>query len=367
MGILRLLLAVSVLCAHIHGKAVLGFRFLNGDLAVQCFYMISGFYMALVLNQKYRPGQYVLFLSQRYLRLWPTYALITLLSLAGEFLVWYAGGNSPGAIQAWLEHGQVLDLSSRLALIAANLAIVGQDWTIFHAIDPQTGAMYWTNYWSREPLPALSFLAIGQAWSLGVEISFYLMAPWLVRQRYWVQAGLLMFSLAARVVGYRFGLQGDPWNDRFFPFELAFFVAGSLAYQHYSRFPDLLARLAPAMGKYGRWIFYAIIVAYSRLPGHGGPLYYLLVGLLFALLPVLFYTTKDIGWDRTVGELSYPFYLGHTLILLLLEPVLAAHLPGDTWGVIYVLAALGFSYLVFRWFESPIENWRHGLMKRSAA
>jgi peptidoglycan/LPS O-acetylase OafA/YrhL len=367
MGILRLLLAVSVLCAHLHGKAVLGFRFLNGDLAVQCFYMISGFYMALVLNQKYRPGQYALFLSQRYLRLWPTYALIALLSLIGEFLVRQAGGNDPGAFQAWLDHGSILDLPSRLALVATNFAIVGQDWIVFHAINPHSGALYWTNYWNREPIPALSFLAIGQAWSLGVEISFYLIAPWLVRQRYRLQAGLLLLSLAARCGGYALGLQGDPWNDRFFPFELAFFLAGSLAYQHYVRFPEWMARLAPAMRNYGRWIFYALIVTYSRLPGHSEQRYYFMVPLLFALLPVLFYTTRDTAWDRTLGELSYPFYLGHTLILLLLDPVLQARLPADTWGIIAVLATLGFSYLVFRYFELPIENWRHALLKKQSS
>jgi len=364
MGILRLLLAVSVLCAHLHGKAVLGFRFLNGDLAVQCFYMISGFYMALVLNQKYRPGQYAFFLCQRYLRLWPTYVFIALLGLAGECLVSPAAGPAAGALQAWREHGSLLHPGAWLALVVANLAIVGQDWVVFYAVDPHSGALYWTRYWNREPIPALSFLAIGQAWSLGVEISFYLLAPWLVRQRYRLQAGLLLLSLAARCAGYALGLHGDPWNDRFFPFELAFFVAGSLAYQHYVRFPELMARLAPAMRRYGRWIFYAFIAAYSRLPGHSEQRYYLMVPLLFALLPVLFYTTRDTAWDRTLGELSYPFYLGHTLILLLLGPVLQAYLPADTWGILDLLAALGFSYLVFRYFESPIENWRHTLLKR---
>jgi peptidoglycan/LPS O-acetylase OafA/YrhL len=364
MGILRLLLAVSVLCAHLHGKAVLGFRLLDGELAVQCFYMISGFYMALVLNQKYRPGQYALFLCQRYLRLWPTYALIVLLTLAGQYLVWHTRGQAPGAFQAWSQHGSILDLPSRLVLVATNLAIVGQDWVIFHAIDPQSGALYWANFWGREPIPALTFLVIGQAWSLGVEISFYLIAPWLVRQRYRLQAGLLLLSLAARCAGYALGLHGDPWNYRFFPFEFAFFVAGSLAYQHYIRFPELMARLAPGMRKYGRWIFYAFVFTYSRLPGHNEQRYYLMVPLLFVLLPVLFNTTRDTAWDRNLGELSYPFYLGHTFFLLLLEPFLRAYFPADTWGIICVLVTLGFSYLVFRYFEAPIEDWRHALLKR---
>jgi peptidoglycan/LPS O-acetylase OafA/YrhL len=52
MGLLRMLLAFSVLTSHMHGRGIFGFRILSGGLAVECFFMISGFYMALVLNEK---------------------------------------------------------------------------------------------------------------------------------------------------------------------------------------------------------------------------------------------------------------------------------------------------------------------------
>ena len=51
MGLLRIVLALSVLLEH--AMAWHGYRMLGGPLAVQCFFIISGFYMGLVLNEKY--------------------------------------------------------------------------------------------------------------------------------------------------------------------------------------------------------------------------------------------------------------------------------------------------------------------------
>src|SRR5262249_38577674 len=81
MGTLRFILALSV--AYGHAGDFLGFPFIPGDTAVQSFYAISGFYMALVLNEKYRTGSstYSLFISNRFLRLFPIYAAVLCLTL----------------------------------------------------------------------------------------------------------------------------------------------------------------------------------------------------------------------------------------------------------------------------------------------
>ena len=50
MGIIRFLLAISVVIAHT--SSVYGFKLVGGQIAVQAFYMISGFYMTLILNEK---------------------------------------------------------------------------------------------------------------------------------------------------------------------------------------------------------------------------------------------------------------------------------------------------------------------------
>lgn len=51
MGLIRILLAISVIIAH--SESIFGLDMVGGVIAVQSFFMISGFYMALVLTEKY--------------------------------------------------------------------------------------------------------------------------------------------------------------------------------------------------------------------------------------------------------------------------------------------------------------------------
>ncbi len=93
-----------------HFGMPLGFP--TSDIAVQSFFVISGFYMALVLNEKYGPGSYWLFISNRLLRLWPTYLVI----LIPSFVV--ASNWSPILS---------LDLASITYYFVSQIFIVGQE------------------------------------------------------------------------------------------------------------------------------------------------------------------------------------------------------------------------------------------------
>ena len=50
MGLLRFILAASVVLAH--SGDFFGFKFTGGLIAVETFFIISGFYMALILDTK---------------------------------------------------------------------------------------------------------------------------------------------------------------------------------------------------------------------------------------------------------------------------------------------------------------------------
>jgi peptidoglycan/LPS O-acetylase OafA/YrhL len=69
MGVLRFLPALSVAWTH----AGLPKR-LSGDLCVTVFFVISGFYMAMVLSENPACGKISAFYQQRLLRLFPTYS-----------------------------------------------------------------------------------------------------------------------------------------------------------------------------------------------------------------------------------------------------------------------------------------------------
>ncbi len=51
MGLLRIILAISVLISN--STPNFGLKFIGGVMAVETFFIISGFYMSLILNEKY--------------------------------------------------------------------------------------------------------------------------------------------------------------------------------------------------------------------------------------------------------------------------------------------------------------------------
>ena len=99
MGAIRILLAIIVLLNHS------GFllNVFDAGLAVETFFIVSGFYMALILNEKYigKNNSYKLFISNRFLKLYPIYWVVLVLSLMFELsylaikggggLLWRAG------------------------------------------------------------------------------------------------------------------------------------------------------------------------------------------------------------------------------------------------------------------------------------
>lgn len=90
MGLLRLLLAVCVFCGH--SRRLGNFRWLEGHLAVELFFVVSGFYMQLVLSQRYTKRKLgstwrFQFYKARYLRLLPIYLLGSFLALGTAFLL----------------------------------------------------------------------------------------------------------------------------------------------------------------------------------------------------------------------------------------------------------------------------------------
>ena len=57
-------------------------RLMGGVVAVQAFYIISGFYMALILNTKYvGAGAYRVFIGNRFLRIYPVYWVVLILTV----------------------------------------------------------------------------------------------------------------------------------------------------------------------------------------------------------------------------------------------------------------------------------------------
>ena len=86
MGLLRFFLATTVVVAH--SSSIFGFTFIGGVASVQIFFMISGFYMGLVLNEKYSKNNLRAFYMNRFLKIFPMYLIVLLFIL---FLFFVSG------------------------------------------------------------------------------------------------------------------------------------------------------------------------------------------------------------------------------------------------------------------------------------
>jgi len=304
MGVLRCLLALSVLLVHdLDGW----FKLIDGVAAVQCFYLISGFYMALVLNERY--ANVGSFFFNRALRLFPTYWAVLLLTLLAAVLA-----GRPTFIETALQSD--LPWDARALLFVSSVLLVGGDVVMF--VRPtEAGLVFTATFWNEPPY-LYPYQAVHPAWSLPVEMAFYALAPFLVRSRWRLLAGLLL-GLVIRVIVYKAFGSHDPWRYRFFPAELSVFCAGGLAYHFYRGM-----QVNAAARRIGGGCLVALIAAmlvYPHLPPAAR--YVPATAVVLASLPFLFALTRDNPTDRWLGGLSYPVYLLHFPILQYLSGTLA--------------------------------------------
>ncbi len=77
-GMVRIILAMMVVVQHLS-------RFQTGDVAVMVFFMLSGYWVMRMFDEKYRslPRSLLTFDVSRFLRVWLLYATVFLMSNAG--------------------------------------------------------------------------------------------------------------------------------------------------------------------------------------------------------------------------------------------------------------------------------------------
>ena len=181
MGIFRFLLAALVVLFHFGGLG-----WIVGRIAVFAFYGISGFLIFQVLDRVYlsEPRGIPRFFCNRFVRLVPLYLVYTVLTLA------MVRGLGPQSI---------IDPAGRRILQGidrSNIELLYESATFGPDVEV-VGSM-----------PVLQFTPtlIPQGWSIGVEGTFYLLAPLVVlttRRRAWALAGWIGIGLLAFLWGVR--------------------------------------------------------------------------------------------------------------------------------------------------------------------
>ena len=366
MGILRLLLAVAVVIAH--SDSFFGFTFTGGRVAVQVFFMISGFYMAMILTRKYvGKGSYKLFISNRFLRLFPIYWATLLLTLGVSYAAYLTFGDTL-RLGPWFHYGGDLSLGAVLLQVAANVLIFGQDVIMFLGVDMDTGGLYFTSNFLHSDPRYYKFLLIPQAWTLCLEMAFYLLAPFIVRKSTKFVVFLVLASVGVRLATYHLlGFSHDPWTYRFFPSELSLFLMGVLAYRLYglwtaSGFIRNNIRFAVVV------VYFTCVVLFQYIPfkQYSVLRLYYMPFYLFTLvaLPFIFHMTKSWKFSNRIGELSYPVYITHIFVIMCITDVIRTLGMRSFLGEAAIVLSILFSYILVRFVSDPIETIRQARVKR---
>jgi peptidoglycan/LPS O-acetylase OafA/YrhL len=342
-GAFRFLLATMVLAQHglvllpPHGRTAF-YDLELGAVAVAVFFALSGFIVCEALASFYagRPGA---FLANRALRVVPPYLAALALTVAADSAL-YARGHlvpldAPLAGAPWQPR----------VLLAAILEIV-----------PGLPA---------HRIGAQDFSFIPFAWTLRVEFAFYLvafLATWCLARRGFrhrrLTFGVGLFAAGYALFGvflWRHWLYG-PAGGGLQLLNVPFFILGAGIF---------LARRDPGRLTHANLVLAVICVpaAFILCGERGHPVLALqlpLLAVLFTGLVVLSGTPSPTGawrgWDKRLGELSYPLYIGHGVVLTVFASVWERR--GAVPYLLALAGALGLAGVLHAVVEAPLRRVR---------
>jgi peptidoglycan/LPS O-acetylase OafA/YrhL len=336
------------MCGHVRHQLIAPFNlelswvttlgFLGG-YSLLFFYVISGFLISTALAEKYSPtpAGTGAFYRSRFVRIfslyWPVASLCLLL-----------------VPDSW---GHFLD--APLHHKAADIVLLGTDWNVLFA-------MIWP-----QPTWTATIGGIEPAWSLGAELGFYVIAPFLLRRWRWAVA-VLLTSVAVRVAVYQGFGPGSLWNYCFAPSTLVFFMLGHFARLAAERCPQLAYRSTASI-LIAAWI--GLTALRPEVPWDGTRFWLTYVAFA-AALPGLFAWTKSNRILNAAGELSYPVYLVHPILVVFarrwtLPNVVSIYVPTDIAG--YVVVAIITAIVLIAAIVAHIvcERWFGALLRRLSA
>ena len=366
MGVLRVMLALFVVIDH--SGAFPGLHLPGAVFAVKIFFVISGFYMTMILNKKYiGSGSYTLFITNRFLRIFPIYWVVVSLTVGISFISFIVFNNWM-RLTPYVAYNEFMNIKTLLFLGLTNIFLFGQDFVFFLGLNLERGAMFFSNNFVLTDPPLHGFLFLPQAWTIGLELLFYLIAPLVVRKKIRVVVLLITVSIIIRALIYfNLGMQHDPWTYRFFPNELALFLFGAISYHIY-----LYIYKNPIQRIYNKLIFimyFLILLSYNYLPNVElffdikSVLFYIFTGLS---IPSIFILTKSSTIDNRIGDLSYPVYIVHMLIIFVSWVLIAEfdlHIHKGIKGVIIMILTLVISYILVKFVSDPVERLRQSRIK----
>jgi peptidoglycan/LPS O-acetylase OafA/YrhL len=366
VGTFRVILAFCVVVAH--ASPLPGLRTLDAGLAVKTFFMISGFYMAFILAEKYprtREGR-SLFYSNRLLRIYPMYFVTLVFAVLFYAAASVRLGHPADRLQLWAQAWGRGSGGGLVAVALSQLSVLGLDMTPLFGYSPSGGFHLLSASGPADATLAWRFNFLPHCWSIGAELLFYAMAPWLVLLRPAPLAalgaagiGTLLWlgtipSPLAAAAAYHLGVLQVPY-----------FLLGILSHSALRSWPLLRPTLTSAAIP----IIALAVLTFSGWPKFGAVSGYAYLVCAWLATPILFHISRRTSWDRWIGELSYPIYLLHVPVkwILLAARGVEKKDAAEVSGGLLVAATLVASALMVVLIDRPLERFRRERFERRAA
>lgn len=348
MGSLRVYLALVVVLGHTIGQVSIGSVF-----AVELFFLISGYLIANVLNLG-TYGNFGSYLNSRFLRIFPLYWLILVITIIYRLITFKVSGFQ-NLDSTNLENALSKSTFPMLCiLLVANSLIVLQDSIHFITTDGinygLAGVTHSSRFSSLQP-----GILVPQAWSLSLEIYFYILAPSLLRSRRMLFSALGVSIFSITMVLFNNLGDSDPWSYRFFPSEISLFILGMLTFK-YSKIIERKIHFKSVLVLY---LFFLTIFRYLEI--NQILLKIILVSMTILLLPRLASLNRLSRFDSFLGKLSFPIYLFHFVVIQVvtsLEEYLFSKSNSYLTCLVTVVTSLILSVLSIRYFLDPIDRFR---------
>lgn len=325
LGRYRLLLSLLVALSHA-GVSVAGFN--PGVCAVISFYLLSGHSITLLIRHSYSGREKIFpFYTDRLLRLFPQFLLYSLLA---AIVIFGLGVRSPYTI------------AFTPVKVFLNLLMLPQGYLFAHTLE------------GAQLLP--------QSWALGLQLSFYLLIPWLLL---WLPGPRLylagLASIGVFLLAYVGLVNTDAVGYRLLPGTLFMFLVGmTFADTDYWARRFRLGVLALSV------LLYGVLLLDPRLyglPFNREVLLGLMLGI--ALIGVI-RNSRSGSFDRGCGSLAYGVFLNHVILIWILQHVTGEEIPPSTWLLPLIAASLLLAWLSHIALERPLDLWRRQRRRRMA-
>jgi peptidoglycan/LPS O-acetylase OafA/YrhL len=287
--------------------------FVSAEPAVDTFIILSGFVISFLIH--HRRQSYAAFMRGRFFRIYPVYAVCLGLGIATSFLV-------PAILQTAPWRGDTIYYSWMADFVKQEQAAFGSH--VFWKLTLLNGLL------TREILPAATVTLLAPAWSITLEWQYYLVAPLLARG---VKSAFGLLAIAAIAwLGLEYASHWRNPQLSFLPAQLPLFLIGIASYHLYHarcegpaiRFlPSLAPAALIALAVCSGWHPVALTawaVGFGCIMVRGNDPFSRLLALARRLLlhPAL----------QHLGKLSFPLYLVHWPVILLLLTALLKIRPG---------------------------------------